>query len=116
MSRTLEKIDIGGQTIWIETDAVTPATHNLTIGKYANTDATGATQRTVDIIEEVDIDTTIRSVVDKVHGALLAAGGAIKPDEFAIDFSLGLKAGVGAFIASGEINAQIKVSAKWKLA
>ena len=32
-----------------------------------------------------------------------------------MELSIGIKGGIGFFIASGEANASLKVSAKWKL-
>jgi hypothetical protein len=115
MPRVIQPIQIEGQTVWVEVEdvVVQPRKSASTSGdaRFADTASPGSIPRgAVDAIEQADISSTLNAVIGPVKKAL----ESFKPDEVNVELTLGFKAEVGVFVASGEANAQIKVSAKWK--
>jgi hypothetical protein len=77
-------------------------------GRFEFTDAT---KKIGDMKER--LDQMIKGLTAPVQDALRGAGA----DEWTLEISIGFKGGTGLpFIASGEANAALKVSAKWKKA
>lgn len=109
MSRVIQQIEIEGNTVWVEMEDL-PVTMPKT-GKFADTASPGdVAQGAVEAIKRVDISSTLNAIVAPIKNGL----AGFKPDEVNVELTLGFKADVGVFVASGEANAQIKVSAKWK--
>lgn len=106
MSSTLQAINVGGQTIWVEvSDIAAPAT---TRSKVTGT-ARGGTGVTGELVQ-ADVGPTLKAVIGPIHEALKA----MAPEEVSVEFALGIKGEVGFFVAKSEGNASLKVSAKWK--
>lgn len=113
MSRTLQQVEIEGQAIWVEVTDINlanPRTADLWAGKFSNTATRGAAEQVAETIIKVDLSATLAAVIGPVKTAL----EKFRPDEVNVELTLGFKGEVGVFIASGEANAQVKVSAKWK--
>lgn len=110
MTRQIEQIEINGQTVWVEVESVSPVVgHPTRRGRFAETSAATAT---ADALKKIDVASTLEAVVSPVKTAL----DAFKPDEVSLELTLGFKADIGVFVASGEANAQLKVNVKWKTA
>lgn len=116
MARAIQPIDIEGQVVWVEIDdlpvqATFAETGHTGKGKFDKTSATGEiAEAATDAIKKANISSTLKVVLQPIRSAL----AEFKAEEFSIEFTLGFKAGGGVFIASGEANAQLKVSAKFK--
>ncbi|GEM_PF-1492590 len=111
MARNIQQIEIDGQAVWVEVeDVVISPPARQGDNRFANTSSGGASDVVAKAVEKVDLSTTLKAVIGPVQKAL----SVFKPDELNVELTLGFKADVGVFIASGEANAQVKVSAKWK--
>lgn len=110
MARSIQQIDIDGHKVWVEMEAI-PAQPPAVVGKFADTSNNkGVAGAAVDALQKVDIAETLQAVLGPVQAALTK----VRPEEISVEISLGFKADIGVFIASGEASAQVKVSAKWK--
>lgn len=108
MTRQIEQIEINGQTVWMEVESVSPVVAGKAGGgEFSDTSAATAT---ADALKKVDVASTLAAVVSPVKDAL----DSFKPDEVSLELTLGFKADIGVFVASGEANAQLKVNVKWK--
>lgn len=110
MTRQIEQIEINGQTVWVEVESVSPVVAGTAGGSEFS--ETSAATATADALKKVDVASTLAAVVSPVKGAL----DTFKPDEVSLELTLGFKADIGVFVASGEANAQLKVNVKWKTA
>lgn len=110
MSSTLQAINLGGQTVWVEVSDV--AAVRRTNSEFAPTSAgaNAVVDGAVEQLANVDIGPTLKAVIGPVYEALKNAG----PEEVSVELSIGIKGEVGFFIAKGEGNATMKVTAKWK--
>jgi len=114
MTRQIEQMEINGQKVWVEVEALRPvvvagAAKAPESGKFGKTNANTVVAKA---IEKADVASTLAAVVTPVREAL----NTYKPDEVSLELTLGFKADVGVFVASGEANAQLKVNLKWKCA
>ncbi len=111
MSRKIQPIQIDGQTIWVEIEDIEIQTGKVATSpndsRFSNTANSG--QSALEAIEKVDLSSTLSTVIGQVKQAL----ESYQPDEVKVELTLGFKAEIGVFVASGEANAQIKISAKW---
>jgi hypothetical protein len=110
MANTIKQLFIEGVPIWVEVadleieGASVPApgdtveTSNPPVGQ------------TVERLTKVDLGPTLQAIIEPVHRALQVS----RPEEVSVELAVGLKAGVGVFLATGEGNASVKVTAKWK--
>ncbi len=103
----LEQFEVDGQTIWVETQALEIASSTGAVGddEFAPTSS-----RPLEALKKVDLAATLNAVLGPIQSALKS----VKPDEVNLELSLGFKAGAGVFVASGEGNAQLKLTLKWK--
>lgn len=109
MSRSIHKIEIDGQAVWVEMEEVPLA--RSAAPKFADTSAPRELGTTaVEAIRKMDVAQTLGAVVAPVRDAL----SRFQPEEVTIELSLGFKADVGVFVASGEASALVKVTAKLK--
>lgn len=107
----IQQFEIDGQNVWVEVADVPVSTPSQRSDDFVNTTAgSGPASAVAKAVEKADISATLKTVVGSVQQAM----AALKPDEINVELTLGFKADVGVFIASGEANAQVKVSAKWK--
>ena len=108
---SIQQFEIDGQKVWVEVADVSVSTPSPGRERFANTSAGSSPASAVaKAVEKADISATLKTVVGSVQHAM----AALKPDEINVELTLGFMADVGVFIASGEANAQVKVSAKWK--
>lgn len=108
---SIQQFEIDGQKVWVEVADVSVSNPSPGRERFANTSAGSSPASAVaKAVEKADISATLKTVVGSVQHAM----AALKPDEINVELTLGFKADVGVFIASGEANAQVKVSAKWK--
>ncbi|MBL8300175.1 MAG: hypothetical protein JNN30_17690 [Rhodanobacteraceae bacterium] len=115
MATELQRLEIGGQTIWVEVgDSIRPAPGNQrssTDGGIVRTSAGGtALTAAAVVLAQADITHTLSALITPIHAAL----AQIRPEEVAVELSLGLKGEVGVFVAKSEANAALKITAKWK--
>ena len=114
MSRMMQQVETDGQRIWVEVDDILVASTGapaLSGGKFSNTATNaGNAEDIAQTITRVDLSATLGAVIGPAKAAL----ERFKPDEVNLELTLGFKAEIGVFVASGEANAQVKVSAKWK--
>lgn len=111
MARSIEQVEINGQAVWVEVESIPPVVVGASTEGERFSD-TSATTVTSDALKKVDVASTLAAVVSPVRDAL----DTFKPDEVSLELTLGFKADIGVFVASGEANAQLKVSVKWKTA
>lgn len=110
MTRQIEQMDINGQTVWVEVESVSQVVAGKPGGgEFAET---GADSVPANALKKVDVASTLAAVVSPIRDAL----ETFKPDEVSLELTLGFKADIGVFVASGEANAQLKVNVKWKTA
>lgn len=110
MTRQIEQMDINGQTVWVEVESVSQVVAGQPGGgEFAET---GADSVPANALKKVDVASTLAAVVSPIRDAL----ETFKPDEVSLELTLGFKADIGVFVASGEANAQLKVNVKWKAA
>jgi hypothetical protein len=120
MTRKLQPIVIGGKPIYFEVDAdpITIATPASPLdaasadGEITNTSESGvkAGRTLADPLASADLQNTLQALLEPVR---MASNGK-RLDEVTIELSLGIKAEVGFFVAKGETNASLKLTAKWK--
>ena len=110
MARRIEQMEIDGRMVWVEVESVAPVAGSPTANsRFAETSAATAT---ADALKKVDVASTLEAVVSPVKHAL----DVFRPDEVSLELTLGFKADIGVFVASGEANAQLTVNVKWKTA
>lgn len=112
MATTLQAIEVDGRTIWVEVEDIRIAGDRLQTrgGKFADTDASGPVDAAIQSVAKVDVESALDTLIAPIHRAL----DKVRPEEVSIELSLGLKGEVGVFVAKGEGNASVKVTAKWK--
>ena len=113
MAASIRPLNVNGTTIWVEVEdtVVQPPTRSTTTRGGGTVDTSSeAAQIAADGLTKVDIAATLQAILQPVHQALQAS----KPDEVSVELSLGLKGEIGVFVAKGEGNASLKVTAKWK--
>ena len=109
MATRLQALVLGGRTVWVEVADVEP---EASIGgKTTRTSSPGAagTQAAAQALTQVDLGSTLTAILAPVHDTLQR----MSPDEVSVELSLGMKGEVGFFVAKGEGNAALKISAKW---
>ncbi|MFG6488350.1 CU044_2847 family protein [Roseateles sp. BYS78W] len=121
----LRPVTMGGRTVWIESDEVVPAPvasapARVTVapadanqpaltrtssggGATAPASVPGAT-------ELAQIGPTLEAVLEPIKASCLTLPGL---SEVSVEVSLGFKGTVGFFVAKGEANGAVKVTAKW---
>ncbi len=104
---TLQKLEIDGKTIFVEVADLAPPAQASRGGRFENT---SATSNAAAALLQVNFTETLQSILKPVYNALEAA----KPDEANVEFTLGFGVKGDLFIAKGEGNASLKISAKWK--
>jgi hypothetical protein len=103
----LREIKVGGQTILVEVIDLT--VEGQTPGAGGRFEDTSATDKLGDMGGRVS--DLLKAMTTPVQAALKAAAA----DEWTLEVCLGFKGETGVpFIASGEANAAVKVTAKWK--
>jgi hypothetical protein len=106
MSTTLQQVKVGRTQIWVEVEPTAPA--GAGDGKFTST--SGRTAReAVSSLTQADIAGTLHGLLAPIHKALREIG----PNEVQVELALGIKGEVGVFVAKGEGNASLKVTAKW---
>ncbi|MCM8595749.1 CU044_2847 family protein [Accumulibacter sp.] len=110
MPVSLQQIEIDGQPIWVEVAEVNVVPVRGGAARDERFAPTTATSAVTDELARVDLSATLAAVVGPVRAAL----DRFTPDEVTLELALGLKAEVGVFVAKGEANAQVRISAKWK--
>ena len=113
----VQTVRIGGQSVLVEIQPSTPddelpaeVSHSSQVG--------GVPMEEVSVAQDLaDAGQRIRSIVTAVTAPVASAMDAIGADEWGLELSLGFKGGAGIpFLANGEANGALKVSAKWKKA
>lgn len=113
MTTTLQSVEVDGKTIWVEVEELQINGGNpKPRSKFADTDASGAANAAAQALTKVDMESALDTIIGPIHRAL----EKVRPEEVSIELSLGLKGEVGVFVAKGEGNASVKVTAKWKFA
>jgi len=108
MARSVQQVIIGGKELWVEVEDIPVQAKP---GKFRPTSAGGnAAKAAVEKIRQADVAETVGAIFESIQAGL----AKVRPEEFSIELSLGLKADVGVFVASSEASAQVKVTAKWK--
>lgn len=115
MPVSLQQIEIDGQPIWVEVAEVNvvPVRGGAASDeRFARTSATrgGQASGVTEALSSVDLSATLAAIVGPVRATL----DRFTPDEVTLELALGFNGKVGVFVASGEANAQVKISAKWK--
>tara|TARA_B100001105_G_C22393526_1_gene445599 strand:- start:2520 stop:2867 length:348 start_codon:yes stop_codon:yes gene_type:complete len=108
-------IRIGGQDVLVEVQPLQPDDELAAVdGLPAQVGE--VIMEPVSVARELkDAGERIKSIVEAVAQPVAAALGAIDADEWGLELSLGFKGGVGIpFLANGEANGALKVTAKWK--
>ncbi|OAI13508.1 MULTISPECIES: CU044_2847 family protein [Methylomonas] len=107
MSRTIEALKFGDETIYIEVSDV-EARGGASHGDKDLQDV-NALDDIVDAAEQ--IRGTIKALAKTVQGALAES----QPKEWTLEINLGFKGSAGIpFLAEGEANGAVKVTAKWQ--
>jgi hypothetical protein len=102
----LKQVSLGGKNIWIEV-AELPVEGGVAQGdRFENTS----------VREKVgDLADSIRDLVEVVTAPARAAFEGSQAEEWAIELNIGFKGETGLpFVAKGEANAAVKITAKWK--
>ncbi len=110
MSSTLQAINLGGQTVWVEVSDVAAARRPHSEFAPTSEGVNAVVDGAVEQLAKADIGPTLKALISPVYEALKGSG----PEEVSVELSIGIKGEVGFFIAKGEGNASMKVSAKWK--
>ncbi len=102
----LKQVMIGGKQIWIEV-----------VELQADT-ASGERFKETSVTEKIgDLADVIRDIVGVVTEPVYAAFEGSRAAEWSMELNLGFKAEGGVpFVAKGETNASVKITAKWKKA
>lgn len=106
--RKIEALKFGDQTIYVEVAEVEqePSQRGGDSGDYEYTSATS---------ELIDAGERIRSTISALAATVQQALVGAKPAEWGVEITIGFKGKAGIpFIAEGEANGAVKVSAKWK--
>lgn len=113
MSGTLQQILIDGQPVWVEVADVEPAvgSGDQRFTRTATRGPGGGVNQMADVVTQADVAPLITAVAGPVRRSL----EALSPQEITVEIAVGIKAGVGFFLANGEANASVKVTAKWKI-
>ncbi len=107
MPRTIEKLKFGGETLYIEVSDVEQR------GGAGLDDEDLEDVNALDDIADVaeQIRGTIKALAKTVQGALAES----QPKEWTLEINLGFKGSAGIpFLAEGEANGAVKVTAKWQ--
>ena len=116
MTIILQQIKVGRSQVWVEVEqeAVAQSSAKRAVagkgGKTAKTSAQSAAGTALAAVSQADLASTLSAIVAPVHEALKA----MAPDEVQVELSLGIRGEVGVFVAKGEGNASLKVTARWK--
>jgi Trypsin-co-occurring domain 1 len=110
MANMLKRIDIDGQSVWVEVTDMPVSRGPDKQERFADTSAVESVQDAASLVGKVNFSETLNAVVGPVYAALQS----MAPEEATVELSLGIKGEVGIFVASSEATASIKVSAKWK--
>ena len=108
MANNLQQIEIEGRVIWVEVANLDTADSRQS-PRFVNTSA-GVTDAVATVLGKVNMADTLQTLITPVYNALKAIG----PDEANVEFTLGFGVKGDLFVAKGEGNASLKVSAKWK--
>ena len=118
----LRPVTMGGRTVWIESDearsvpiASPPATTVADINQPALTRTSAGSGVIVPAsapgtAELAQIGPTLEAVLEPIKASCLSLPGL---SEVSVEVSLGFKGTVGFFVAKGEANGAVKVTAKW---
>lgn len=106
MSRTIQALKFGGETVYIEVSEV---------------EQQGPGLRYDDNLEDVNALDEIKDAADQVHSTIKALCNTVqsalseaKPNEWSLEINLGFKGSAGIpFITEGEANGAVKITAKW---
>lgn len=112
MATRLQALVLDGRTVWVEVADIEPEAGAG--GKTTRTSSPGAAgaQAAAQALTQVDLGSTLTALLEPVHDTLRR----MRPDEVSVELSLGMKGEVGFFVAKGEGNAALKISAKWSFA
>ena len=111
MNNTVQQINLGGTLVWVEVSDIGRTSAGADPFDRTSAGAGEMAEQASQQLAKADIGPTLLAVFEPVHRALAGTG----PEEVSVELSIGIKGGIGFFIASGEANASLKVSAKWKL-
>jgi hypothetical protein len=109
MSTQLVPIEISGRTVYFELADAPPKADEISNTSAKSTDL-GLVRRAVEPLESADLHATLDALLEPVR----QASDGKKLEEVSVELSLGIKAEVGFFVAKGETNASLKVTAKWR--
>jgi hypothetical protein len=104
MTTRLQRVMLADKAIWIEV-----ADSAVTDSRYQATTAKEPADKAAEWARSVDLAPTLSGVVEPVREALKG----LAPGEVTIEFSVGFKGEVGFFLAKGETNGTLKITAKW---
>jgi hypothetical protein len=116
---SVQHVRIGDLTVLVETVPVDSA------DELATADGAGAgapsSRGGVDM-EGTSVESTLRDTAERIRCTVAAvvapvadAMQGVRPHEWTVEMSIGFKGGAGIpFVANGEANGAVKVSAKWK--
>ncbi|MGD0959471.1 MAG: CU044_2847 family protein [Methylomonas sp.] len=110
MSRSIQALKFGGETIYIEVSDVDNSyvDKKRAMAKKDDMENVNALEEIVDIGQK--LDGTIKALTQTVKSALAAA----EPKEWSLEINLGFEGKAGIpFITQGEANCAVKVVAKW---
>ena len=108
MANSLQQIEIGGRTIWVEVTDIESRANRPANAEFANTSNSGL-GTAAEVLTKVDIRDTLQALVTPVHDALMA----LAPKEATVELTLGFAIKGNLFVTAGEGNASLKVTAKW---
>lgn len=108
MANSLQQVEIEGRVIWVEVANLDTADSRPS-PRFVNTSA-GAADAATTALAKVNMADTLQTLITPVYKALKAIG----PDEANVELTLGFGVKGDLFVAKGEGNASLKVSAKWK--
>lgn len=101
-----KKILVNGTELWVEVDGPTSA---------PSAAAAGLVERGGPVEAVRDMGQDLQNLLAAVTGPIKQALDANAPETWSIELSLGFKADGGVpFLAKGEANAAVKLSATWK--
>lgn len=107
MPRTIEPLKFGDETIYIEVSDV--ERHGVARQDEDGLEDVNALDDIVDAAEQ--IRGTIKALAKTVQAALVES----QPKEWTLEINLGFKGSAGIpFLAQGEANGAVKVTAKWQ--
>lgn len=103
----LQKFEIDGKTILVEVADISSQDTTSPDARFQNTSAMGDAAAA---LMQINFTETLQTILKPVFQAL----EAVKPDEANVELTLGFGVKGDLFIAKGEGNASLKISAKWK--